>query len=93
MSIKELPGATLVPDIHSYSGFIHKRDGKHYCQSSLPAERKTTLYNSASLGPHPQYGGVTSTGLVFPTVVVLLMELGKGGKPFSGMICISSVRY
>lgn len=39
MSIKELPGATLVSDIHSYSGFIHKRDGKHYCQSSLAAER------------------------------------------------------
>lgn len=49
MNIKELPGAKLVPDRHSYSGFVHGREGRTTSEAAWQPRAST----SARLWPHP----------------------------------------
>lgn len=49
MSIKELPGAKLVPDRHSYWGFGHGREGRTTAEAAWQPRASTC----ARLGPHP----------------------------------------
>lgn len=49
MGIKELPGAKLVPDRHSYSGFVHGKEGTTTAEAAWQPRAST----SARLGPHP----------------------------------------
>lgn len=75
MSINELK---LVPNIHSYSGFTHKGDGKRWIYSSARPVSPTILSSH-----------IEKTCL--PTSVILLVELGRGGRPITDMIYISGV--
>lgn len=48
MSIKELPGAKLVPDRHSCSGFVHRREGRttesqHFCQAGASPTVRSSI--------------------------------------------------